>query len=222
MLTVLLTGSWAHGVNTEHSDVDLLVIMARDDVSWRRRCREGIDMQTMTLERLRQIPADPSRWWDRYSFCRTRVLLDRSEGHVPALIQAWANLSPAEVSEALDYHIEAYLNFLYRSLKSHREGRGRLARLDACESLPWALALAFAVHGRVRPTNKYVGWELEHYPIDVPGWSCPEFTALLDDILDHGSAHAQRTLFRLIEERARRIGFGGVIDGFGGIDLIRG
>lgn len=222
VLAVLLTGSWAHDMATEHSDVDLLVIMAHDDVSWRRRSTDGIDVQTMTLERLRQIPRDPGRWWDRYYYCRTRVLLDRSEGHVPNLVETWANLSPAEVSESLDYHLEAYLNFLYRSLKSHRDGRARLARLDACESLPWAVALAFAVHGRVRPTNKYVAWELEHHPIEEPGWSCREIVSLLEDILDSGCATAQRTLFGLIEAKARRHGFGGVIDGFDGIALIRG
>lgn len=221
-LAVLLTGSWAHDMATEHSDIDLLVILARDSLSWRRDVRDGVDVQTMTLERLRHVPDDPGRWWDRYTFCRTRTLLDRSDGHVDALLQRWCCLSPNEVLLALDFHLEAYLNYLYRSLKSHREGRMGLARLDASESLTWALSLAFAVHGRVRPVNKYVAWELEHDPIDEAGWSAPEFLALLDAILDTGDAGAQRALFGLIEPPARRLGYGGVIDGFSGLDLLRG
>nr|WP_040563359.1 nucleotidyltransferase domain-containing protein [Kineosphaera limosa] len=222
VLTVLLTGSWAHGMATEHSDVDLIVVLSRDELSSRRFSHGVVDVHTVTLERLRHIPPEPGRWWDRYFYCRARPVLDHTDGHVPSLVTAWACLSPPEVFACIDFHLEGYLHYLYRSLKSHRESRARLARLDACESLPWALALAFGAHGRVRPINKYVAWELEHHPIEEPGWSAGEVMGLIEAILDTGDADAQRTLFGLIERKTRQLGFGGVIDSFAGVQTLRG
>lgn len=135
VLTVLLTGSWAHDMATEHSDVDLIVVLSRDGLPSRRMVHGVVDLHTVTLDRLRNIPPEPGRWWDRYMYCRARPVLDNSDGHVPNLVQAWGCLAPPEINACIDFHLEGYLSYLYRSLKSHREGRARLAgstRARAC------------------------------------------------------------------------------------------
>lgn len=221
ILGVLLTGSWAHGMATEHSDVDVLLVRDRPDLSWERRTEELVDVAAISLDRLRDIPADPRRWWDRYTYARARVLLDRTDGYLQRVLDRWGTLTDDEAAATIDQHIDGYLTYLYRSLQDHREGRALAARLDACESLPWALPLVFAVHRRVRPANKYLAWELEHAPFDGDEWSGERILSLTTAILD-GSPDAQRDLFALIEPATRRLGFGGVIDGFGpGLALLR-
>lgn len=223
VLAVVLTGSWAHDMATEHSNVDLLLVLERTERSWCRHSTEGLEVSKMTFDRLRDIPSDPGRWWDRYSFGRSRVLLDRSDGAVEQALRAWATLTPEETTLAVDFHIDGYLTFAARSLQSHRENRLLEAHLDAVESLPWAMALLFAVHGRVRPANKYLRWELDREPLPGEGWSAEHVVDVLERILHDGSADAQHELFALLGPQARSIGFGGVLDSFQpGISLLRG
>lgn len=223
VMAVVLTGSWAHEMATEHSDIDLLIVLDRDDFSFMRESSDGIDVSKITFDRLRDIPEDPGRWWDRYSYGRSRILFDRSEGYVGRTLEAWGTLTTEETTLAVDFHIDGYLTFAYRSLKSWREGRGLAARFDAAESLPWAMSLLFAVHGRVRPANKYLRWELDREPLPGEGWEAEHVVDVLERILGTGSADAQRELFSLIEPQARQIGFGGVIDSFQpGVDVLRG
>lgn len=221
---VLATGSWAHGMATEFSDVDLVLVVERnlDHSTW-RHLEDRYDVSVLPVARLRDIPRDPGRWWDRYRFARATVLLDRADGAVQRLVDAWRTLTPAEVTDAVDLYLDAYLTYANQSLKSAREDRPGPARLDAAESIPWALTLMFAVHGRVRPANKYLEWELEHEPFDTPGWDAAHVLDLVNRVLDDGSPQAQQEIFALIEPAVRRLGFGGVLDGFGpGLALLRG
>jgi hypothetical protein len=63
------------------------------------------------------------------------------------------------------------VNGAYRSAKNHRDGRTDEAHLDAAESLPHLLTALFALHRRVRPYNKYLGWELRQHPLADPAWA---------------------------------------------------
>jgi len=78
----------------------------------------------------------------------------------------------------------------------------------------------FALHGRVRPYNKYLRHELAVRPLPG-GWS-----GLLDDLallMDDGDPDAQRRLFHLVEVGARRRGKGDVVDGWGAeLAVLRG
>ena len=66
--------------------------------------------------------------------------------------------------------LDAYINLLYRSLKSWRDGRPLEAHLDAAESIDLALWVIFAMHQRLRPPNKYLRWELQRHPFDSERW----------------------------------------------------
>jgi hypothetical protein len=86
------------------------------------------------------------------------------------------------------------------------------ARLDAAESVPALLTMVFALHGRVRPYNKYLIWELTRYPLGSARWD--GLPALLDRVLG-GDVEAQRYLFAAAEHEARLRGHGDVLTAWG-------
>ncbi len=215
---LVLTGSQARaGMATEHSDIDVYVVLARPDESWRTTRSREIDVPVCTLDRLRRVPGpdEPDGWWDRYSFTHSRVLLDRSDGEVTRLVDAWGTLSGAESKVVLESHLDGYINWAYRSLKNHRDGRCLESKLDATESLPWALTVIFALHKRVRPYNKYLRWELENHPLADERWDAETLLDILSRIVTDADPAAQRELFVLIEADARTVGLGGIIDAWG-------
>jgi predicted nucleotidyltransferase len=219
---VVLTGSAARDQRGPHSDVDVFVVV--DDPSGRETTRRPeIDTIIVTLDELRAVPAPPvddERWWTRYAFADARVLVDRTDGELPNLVQSWATLTDAEVEAVLAAYLDGYLNLIYRSLKSDRDGRLMERRLDAAESVAWLLWTVFALHGRVRPYNKYLRFELDRRPLP-PAWD-----GLLDDlaaILDDGDPAAQRRVLRLVESGVRERGHGERIDRWAGeLPLLRG
>jgi predicted nucleotidyltransferase len=210
---LVLTGSAARGIATTYSDLDVYVVLRTASREWVTVHTAGIDIPVVTLDQLREIPEDPRDWDDRWSFAYARVLMDRTDGELRRLVNAQATLTPAEVSRALATYLDGYINFAYRSLKSHREGKAFEARLDAVESLSWGLPVVFALHGRVRPYNKYLRWELENHPFEDPRWE--PLLMIIDEILDTDDPAPQRALFQLIEPGARAAGFGELIDAWG-------
>lgn len=215
---LVLTGSQAReGMATERSDVDVYVVVARPDERWKTTRSKEIDIPVCTLDQLRHVPGpdEPDGWWARYSFTHTRILLDRSDDELERLVNAWGSLSGAESKSVLESHLDGYINWAYRSLKSHCDGRDLESKLDATESLPWALTVIFALHKRVRPYNKYLSWELANHPLEGEGWDGERLLDLLTRIVTDGDPGAQRDLFALIENDARTVGLGGIVDGWG-------
>jgi predicted nucleotidyltransferase len=190
----------------ERSDWDVCVVLADRDA------REAFDREfpyahgarveivSATLEDLRKARSEHGR----YAAAHADVVLDKTGGELSRVVAELESLPDgtrdAVVREALD----GYINQAYRSL---RYG----TRLDAVEAVPYALRTIFALADRVRPYNKYLEWELLHHPLE--GWTAEEFLPLLDRVLT-GEPPAQHELFRLIEEPARREGFGDVVDGW--------
>ena len=219
---LVLSGSGARDMRTEHSDLDVYVVF--DDLTGQQTIKTPeIDTIVVSLDELREVPPPPDDggdWWFRYSFADARVLLDRTEGELPALLHAQATLTDDEVGSTLDGYLDGYLNFYYRSLKSDRECRALERRLDAVESVSWLLWTVFALHGRVRPYNKYLRHELAVRPLPA-AWS-----GLLDDLallMDDGDVDAQRRIFHLVAADAQVRGKGDVVDGWGAeLALMRG
>ncbi|BCJ38505.1 hypothetical protein Athai_60080 [Actinocatenispora thailandica] len=203
------------GMVTRYSDVDVCVVLSEPSGDWATVHSPAIDVVARTLDDLRDVPADPGDWWDRYACTQVRILLDRTDGALATALHAQATLSDAEVHRALETYLDGYVNFAYRSLKSHRDGRTFEAKLDAVESVAWALPVVFALHHRVRPYNKYLRWELARRPL-TDGWiDGATLIDLVGQLVDGGDPAAQRALFGCIEPAARRAGFGPTIDAWG-------
>jgi hypothetical protein len=76
----------------------------------------------------------------------------------------------------------------------------------------------FNVHGRVRPYNKWLEWELAEHPLPVA-----VDLALLRRIATTGDIPAQQELFRWSESLAREAGLDTVVDGWEpDLDWLRG
>ena len=190
----------------ERSDWDVCVVLAgptaRDEFAREFPFGHGarVEVVTATLDDLR---GNPSEHW-RYAAAHAKVVLDKTEGELTRVVAEQELLPGGSRDAAVREALDGYINQTYRSL---RYG----TRLDAVEAIPYALRTIFALENRVRPYNKYLEWELRHHPLE--GWTGDELLPLLDRVLT-GEADAQRELFRLIEEPARREGFGDVIDGW--------
>jgi len=200
---VVLTGSQARGVATVRSDVDVLVVVAELDVPWRHEVRNAeLDRVVCAVQTL----ADTSTLWQRYAYRGARVLLDRLGGGIAELVERQATPTPEEAVEWARAGLDGYLNQLYRAVKSRRDGFPDAARLDEMESVPWLLSTVFALHGRLRPYNKYLAWELATYPLQ------PFWTAVLqpDRLLD-----GALSVFPAVARLARERGHGDVLDSWG-------
>lgn len=218
---LVVSGSVARGVATEHSDVDVFVVLDRADPAWTTSRTREIDTIVMTMTELAHLPPDPRDWWHRWAFAYSDVVLDR--GGVEAAVTAQATLTDEEVLACLDCYLDGYLNFTYRSLKAERDHAHREQHLDAAEALPWMLWCVFAFARRVRPYNKYLRWELANHPFTDPLLAGTPWERIVDAVLSDGDAAAQRRAFATVERAARLAGRGAVVDAWGDdLRLLRG
>ena len=191
------------------SDYDVTIVVAEQEQPWRHSTRTNtLDEVVCTVRAL----ADTSVHWQRYGYRGAKVLLDRLNGGIAELVNRQATLSDEEATRHARTSLDAYINQLYRCVKSRRDGFADAALLDEMESLTWLLETVFALHGRLRPYNKYLRWELESYPLPDP-WN----TALMPDRVGTASLR----LFPAVETLARRHGHADIFDEWGSdIELI--
>jgi predicted nucleotidyltransferase len=192
---------------TEGSDWDVFVVV-------REHRREhafvrGAEVETVevTLDELRNQPD-----WQLYSLAWVEPQLDKT-GEVADALRDATHVDPTTAGEPLD----GYINFCYRSLKNAQVGLELASLLDAQESIPWFLEFVFTVHGRLRPYNKWLAWELEQHPL--PWNDLPR----LERIARTGDLQEQAALFRSAETLARDKGLGAVVDNWEpDVELLRG
>jgi predicted nucleotidyltransferase len=206
---VILSGSRARGTENARSDYDVTIVVTEQAQPWRHSTRtDTLDEVVCTVEAL----SDTSVHGQRYGYRGAKVLLDRLNGGIAELVDRQATLSVEEAALHARTSLDAYINQLYRCVKSRRDGVADAALLDEMESLPWLLETVFALHGRLRPYNKYLRWELQSFPLP-DGWN----TALMPERVATGSLR----LFPDVESLARRRGHADVLEGWGSdIDLI--
>jgi hypothetical protein len=200
LLGLVLSGSAARGLATEHSDLDVYVVLTDDAARRRSATRSAaVDELPVALSELERAPTFGSSGWAfRWSFAWVPTLLDRTGDRLPAALRRQATLTPDEVDAILLEHsrLDGWLNLAYRALKSDRDGHPLECRLDAAESVPWLLDVVFALAGRVRPYGKYLPWELREHPL--PDWPADVLLPLLQRTLD-GDPAAVRDAFERIE-----------------------
>ncbi len=177
ILGLVLSGSAARGMATEHSDVDVYVVRD-DDVERETSHSAAIDEIYWSVADLEQVDRHgEGGWYFRWSFAYAEVLRDKTGGRVTEAVRRQATVDDDEQRWVLvdQDRLDGFVNFAYRALKNHRDGRLLEARLDAAESLPWLLNVVFTLAGRLRPYNKYLPWELREHPLAVPEWSAEAF-----------------------------------------------
>ncbi|MFF2183636.1 hypothetical protein [Streptomyces sp. NPDC058155] len=233
---LVLSGSRARqGMATARSDHDVYVITADRAATspvtspgappavTEGRRSPALDVMPLSLSAFRAhgLPGD-AHAWDRYAFAHCTVLLDRLDGTITQLVQEKAALEGLEAHLLVRSELDAYINSVHRSVKSHRDGRPAVAHLDAAESVPYLLTVVFALHQRVRPYNKYLLWELRNHPLGAPQWAQDVLVPQIRRILADGDLDTQRALFATVEHAARRAGHGSVLDSWGAdIDPLR-
>ena len=196
LLGLALSGSAGRGHATEHSDLDVVVVLTDEAAATRSSTHspdvdEAIDSWS---ELLTVPPFGTEHWWYRWTYAWAPVLLDRTGGELAEAVRRQATLTPAEADGILIDHdrLDGWVNFAYRALKNDRDGRPLETRLDAAESVPWLLDVVFALAGRVRPYNKYLPWELRTHPLD--GWPADDLLGLVERTLE-GDVGAIRETF---------------------------
>jgi len=184
---------------TDASDWDAFVIVREERGDYEAGRGSGLGLSEVTLEVL-AAPPD----WARPAFLSLEPQLDKT-GEVAAALSTATTVDPATAGEPLD----GYVNMYYRSAKNARVGLELGSLLDAQESIPWFLQFVFNVHGRVRPYNKWLEWELREHPLPVK-----VDLERLRRIATTGDIAAQQSLFREAERLARDAGLAAVIDGW--------
>jgi hypothetical protein len=202
---LVLSGSAARGdMATEHSDVDVYVVRD-DDVERETLHSPAIDEIYWSVADLEQVDRyGTGGWYFRWSFAHAQVLRDETGGRVTEAVRRQATVDDDEQRWILvdQDRLDGYVNFAYRALKSHRDGRPFEARMDAVESLPWLLDVVFALAGRLRPYNKYLRWELREHPLAVPEWSAESFLPEIERLLAGDPAALRRT-FAVVDREVR-------------------
>jgi hypothetical protein len=184
---------------TEASDWDAFVVVREERSEYEGKRGSGLELSEVTLE----VLADPPEW-ALPAFLSLTPQLDKT-GEVAAALREALTVHPATAAQPLD----AYVNSYYRSAKNARVGLELASLLDAQESIPWYLRFVFAVHGRVRPYNKWLEWELREHPLPVE-----IDLARLERIAHTGGVEDQQALFRETEALARAHGHDATIDGW--------
>jgi hypothetical protein len=218
---LVLTGSRGRGFAvTADADWDVRLIV-RDDTRDAYRSKfatphgsrvEVVVLSESELEQAGEIGTSSA--WDRYSWVHVTIVVDTPDRRIARLLERKSTLPPEDARVLAADHLDDYVNWYYRSAKNARDGLGEGSRLDAAESVSSLLDFLFAVHGRVRPFNKYLRRELEARPVPGETWSADALLPRLEQILASGSIEEQQHLFRDVETLARARGLGDVIDGW--------
>ena len=196
---VVVHGSRGRGLYLhEGSDWDVVVVV-RERTGRYDSAERGGELEASEVTSLADLPR-----WMLPAFTWTTPALDKT-GAVAAELAEVTKVDPATAPEPLDDYVNSY----YRSAKNARVGLGLAAFLDAQESIPHYLDFLFTAHGRMRPYNKWLEWELREHPlpvdVDLPRLERIARTGDLDD---------QRALFCETETLARALGHGATIDGW--------
>ena len=221
ILAFWLDGSRGKGMITENSDYDCKMIVI-DSVlleykeKYNNKEKSVIEISVMTLDELKnyaKLGSDTA--WDRYNFAHLKVVFDRT-AQIQKIIDNKVVLSKEEQSTIIKNSLGIFINQLYRLEKNKRDGNITAARLDAIEAVPAFIEAIFALEGKVRPYNKYLGWELENYPLEKFPWERGELVEKLILATEENNLHILYGLFLIIRPIFKSEGYSQEFDGWKG------
>src|ERR1700760_4083842 len=102
IIGIVLSGSAARGMATEHSDVDVIVVRDESENAREVARSPAIDEIPMTLAELETIkPLGSDGAWNHWSFAWARVIRDSTGGRVSDAVRRQATLSEQEIWDLL-------------------------------------------------------------------------------------------------------------------------
>jgi predicted nucleotidyltransferase len=211
---VVVFGSRAVGADlTPGSDVDCFVIVdgtPEEAERWRTHGSE-VEAWPMTLDTFRThaLHGDDGAW-NRPTFIRARVDLDKLNGEIGAIVERKRRLSDDEAKAVVADSLDDAINMLYRALKSAEAGRREAARLDAAQAIGPLLTAAFALESRVRPWNRWLERELAIDPLATPAFA--DLVARAASLAADPTPQTIHAAFRMLDEGARDAGYGASVD----------
>lgn len=217
VLGLILTGSRGRGFRVRpDSDYDVRLVLREGAVdTYSTPHGSPVEVVSLPLPEFRRtgLPGSGSEW-DRYSYVRCELVLDKPGAGLARLLAEKATLSETEAQGLAPLALDDYVNSYYRAARNHQNDLPLEARLDAVESIGPLLTTLFALHRRVRPFNKFLGWELRLEPLPGGRWAADTFLPRLQHVLGLGDPAEQQRLFRDVEQLARDHGLGDVIEGW--------
>jgi len=216
-----LGGSRGKGFQTKYSDYDTYIIVKDNFVKeykerYTKRKYKDVDLLVFSFSEFKKYASWGSpEAFDRYSFSHVKALIDKN-GKIQDRLDDLAKVPEKHLSKFIAGSLDAYINFLYRSLICIRDGNIEAARLEAAFSIPSFLNVVFAIHnGRLRPYYKYLKWELEKFPLIKFPMTAEEIVNNLMKILDNADYKAQQKFLKTTEDVLRKEGFGKVFESWG-------
>jgi hypothetical protein len=216
-----LGGSRGKGFQTKYSDYDTYIIVEDNVVKEYKekypfRKYKGVDLIVFSYTEFENsAPWGSPEVFDRYSYSHVKALIDKN-GKIQETIDELAKVPEKFLSKFIAGSLDAYINFLYRSLKCIRDGDVEAARLEAAFSIPGFLNVIFAIHNaRIRPYYKYLKWELEKFPLVKFPLTASEIITNLMKILDNADCKTQQKFLKITEQILTKEGFGHVFKSWG-------
>ena len=233
---LILGGSRGKGCATQHSDYDIYIIVRDGTIEDFREkyaikpgehqtCIDGNDLLVFTQTEFKNYAQYGTKEEGYiYNFVHLIPTLDKT-GEIKQLLEEKQRIPPEKLHDVIAHGIDAYINYLYRSVKCHRDGHEIGARIEANVSMICFQNLIYAMDGgRIAPYGKYFLWEMEHYPLKCIPLAKDELVGLMLKIWNSADIDAQRKLYFLVEEIAKRQGYEKYITDWGepSLKLIRG
>jgi hypothetical protein len=214
---LVLGGSRGKGLGTSRSDYDVYLVVADGvdpdtiemDVDYDGDGVELVGVWTVAAFAAYAIGDDND--WNRYNFAHLQPAVDKL-GSLQGLCDAKEWL-PADVARAsAEVLTDVYLNYRYRAAKNHADGNLDAAALDAAESAIAMLDFMFTAERRARPYNKFLAWELSRHPLEHDWGVAAQQPGTSTRLLRTGDISMQAACFQAVEQVARQLGFGTVMD----------
>lgn len=203
------------------SDYDVYVIVlddTREEIKGELKQfgENGFDIRVFTLSEFTNYGVwNSDSAWEMYNFCHQKAIIDKT-GEIQKLLDDKNTIPKNKKKEIIEGSLDAYINSLYRSAKNWKGANTMAGFLDATESLPSLLTALFALEDRPKPYNKYLKWELEHFPLKKLPWNSGEFINLYQKIAATGEIDIQKKMFLGIKKLFSEEGYTKSIDGWKG------
>lgn len=198
---------------TSYSDYDVYIIVNGNLSKYRKKfiSNERFEFIIYTLSEFSKVPEE----WNRYTYAHVKPLVDK-KGVIEKLLASNSRLPKSVLKNYIAGYLDGYINAVYRSLKSWRDGNTLAAKIEAGRSIEFFLKVIFALDsGRVAPYPKYLQWELENFPIHGFSLSSGAILELIEEIVSTGAVSAQQKMLLALEKYSRNKGYSAVFDGWG-------